>query len=67
MLTMVIMFILRRVFHLVLYRSSQQENRSWDNQSKISRGSDSAIIMLRSHSHTICLIVSLLALIEIRY
>ena len=67
MLLIVVIFILRRAFHLVLYRSSQQENRSWDNQSKLLTGSTNAITVLRSHSHTICLVISLLVLIEIRY
>lgn len=62
----VVMFILGRAFHLILYRSVKQEGIRWDNSNK---GSSSNIILpiLTSHTHSLLLVLSIIILIEVRY
>jgi len=66
-LATLVMFMLRRAFHLVLYSSSQQEKSRWDNLSKQAITSTPAMPVVTCHCHSVCLIISLVMLNEIRY
>ena len=64
-LLLIIMFILGRAYHLMLYRSSQQEHRSWEPMDPESEVKPTSTIV--SHYHRVVLVSRYLALYQFSY